>query len=278
MPDPTAASRHALFGQPVAQSLSPRIHAAFAEQIGIVLRYDAIESSAAQLPERLSRFAADGGRGANITLPLKQAVLALCTQLSARARLAGAVNTLIRVAHAWHGDNTDGVGLVRDLTQRHGIVLEGQRVLVLGAGGAARGVVPALLDAGITQLTVANRSLPRAQALQACWGHEPRLRITPWDTLHALQAPDILVDATAAGRDSAAMPPLSPRLIGHGTVAVSLNYGRASEGFLHWAEAHGCAACIDGLGMLVEQAAESFHLWHGVLPQTDPVLQALRSG
>ena len=143
--------RYAVFGQPVAHSLSPRIHAAFAAQTGILLQYGAIESGAEQLPQRLARFVADGGRGANITLPLKEAVLPLCARLSARARLAGAVNTLIHTDDGWRGDNTDGIGLVRDLTQRHGIALEGRRALILGAGGAARGVLPALLDGEATE-------------------------------------------------------------------------------------------------------------------------------
>ncbi len=269
--------RYAVFGQPVAHSLSPRIHAAFAAQTGIALHYEAIESDAAQLPQRLARFAADGGRGANITRPLKEAVLALCTQLSARARLAGAVNTLIHVDGGWHGDNTDGIGLVRDLTQRHGIALEGHRALMLGAGGAARGVLPALLDAGVGEVIVSNRTPGRAQALRGAWRDESRLRIQPWPDLDRLGKLDILIDATSAGRGSDAVADLPNSLIGKATVAVSLNYGAASHAFLHWASLHGTHACIDGLGMLVEQAAESFRLWHGRLPQTDTVYRHLRA-
>lgn len=269
--------RYAVFGQPVAHSLSPRIHAAFAAQTGILLQYEAIESGAAQLPQRLARFVADGGRGANITLPLKEAVLTLCTQLSARARLAGAVNTLIRVGDAWHGDNTDGIGLLRDLTQRHGIALEGRRALMLGAGGAARGVLPALLDAGVTEAIVSNRTPGRAQALQDARRDESRLRIQPWPDLDRLGKIDILIDATSAGRGSDAVAELPNSLIGKATVAVSLNYGAASHAFLRWASMLGATACIDGLGMLVEQAAESFRLWHGLLPQTDTVYRQLRA-
>ena len=276
LPDPSTP-RYAVFGQPVAHSLSPRIHAAFAAQTGVVLRYDAIETTAAELPGQLDHFVADGGLGANITLPLKEAVLPLCTQLSARARQAGAVNTLIRTADGWRGDNTDGIGLVRDLAARHGVALQGSRVLLLGAGGAARGVLPALLDAGVAAVIVGNRGSARAQALQQAWCDEPRVQWRPWSELARLYDLDVLVDATSAGRGPGATPDLPDSLIQAGTVAISLNYGASSHGFLQWACGHGARAGIDGLGMLVEQAAESFRLWHGVQPSTEPVYQALRA-
>lgn len=269
--------RYAVFGQPVAHSLSPRIHAAFAAQTGILLQYGAIESGAEQLPQRLARFIADGGRGANLTLPLKEAVLPLCSRLDPQARLAGAVNTLLLAADGWHGHNTDGIGLVRDLTQRHGVALERRGALILGAGGAARGVLPALLDAGLGEVIVSNRTHARAQALQHAWHDEPRLRIRPWPDLDRLGTFDILIDATSAGRGSDAVAELPNSLIGNATVAVSLNYGAASHAFLHWASMLGATTCVDGLGMLVEQAAESFRLWHGLLPQTNPVYRQLRA-
>ena len=150
-------SRYAVFGHPVAHSLSPAIHADFGKQTGIALDYTAIDAAPEEFTAALERFAADGGKGANVTLPLKEAAFALSASLSDRARVAGAVNTLVRNDGQWQGDNTDGAGLVRDLTERHGLDLRGRRVLLLGAGGAARGVAPALLEAGITEMVVVNR-------------------------------------------------------------------------------------------------------------------------
>ena len=157
-----SSHRYAVFGHPVAHSLSPRIHAAFAQQAGIALEYTAIDAAPHDFVAALDRFADDGGAGANVTLPLKEAAYALCSDTTERARRAGAVNTLIRNGDAWHGDNTDGVGLVRDLTERHGLDLRSRRTLLLGAGGAARGVAPALLDAGIGDLFIVNRTPARA--------------------------------------------------------------------------------------------------------------------
>ena len=266
---------HAVFGHPVAHSLSPRIHAAFGRQAGVALRYEAIDAEPAGFAAALAAFAARGGSGANVTLPLKEAAFALCADASARARRAGAVNTLLRHADGqWHGDNTDGSGLVRDLTERHGLDLRERRTLLLGAGGAARGVAPALLDAGIGELTIANRTGTRADALADALGDPARVHVRYLDDLAAQGEFDLVVNATSAARGGA-LPALPMALVGPRSAAVDLSYGEAAIPFLAWARAAGAQAAIDGLGMLVEQAAESFLLWHRVRPDTDAVYAEL---
>ena len=169
-----SSHRYAVFGHPVAHSLSPRIHAAFAQQAGIAREYTAIDAAPHDFVAALDRFADDSGAGANVTLPLKEAAFAICAQTTDRARRAGAVNTLTHNEGQWHGDNTDGAGLVRDLTGRHGLDLRARRALLLGAGGAARGVAPALLDAGISELIIVNRTAERADALADALGEPDR--------------------------------------------------------------------------------------------------------
>jgi shikimate dehydrogenase len=268
------SKRYAVFGSPVAHSQSPRIHAAFARKAGIAMEYTAIQAELAGFPQALEAFAAAGGAGANVTLPLKEAAFALCRDSSARARRAGAVNTLLRTADGWHGDNTDGAGLVRDLTERHGLDLRERRTLLLGAGGAARGVAPALLDAGIGALYVVNRTPQRADALADALADPARVHARYLDDLPALGEFDLIVNATSAGHGGA-VPALPHALAGRRTAAVDLSYGEAAIPFLAWARAAGCTHALDGLGMLVEQAAESFLLWHDVRPETDDVYRAL---
>ena len=271
-----STARYAVFGHPIAHSLSPQIHAAFARLRGISLEYTAIDATPDDFSAALERFAAAGGRGCNITLPLKEAAFALCAQVSDRARRAGAVNTLIRDGDGWRGDNTDGAGLVRDLTDRHGLDLRARRVLLIGAGGAARGVAPALLDAGIDELVVVNRTPERADALVDALGEPGRAHTRYWQDLRDLGDFELIVNATSAGRGPDGFSaPLS--LVNSRSVAVDLNYGEAAIAFLAWARAAGCLEAVDGLGMLVEQAAEAFELWHGVRPQTDEVYAGLRN-
>lgn len=272
-------SRYAVFGHPVAHSLSPRIHAAFARQTSIALEYTAIDATQDDFAAALEQFVASGGRGANVTLPLKETAFALCTSLGERARIAAAVNTLVLRDGQWHGDNTDGAGLVRDLTDRQGLDLRGRRALLLGAGGAARGVAPALLDAGVTDLIIVNRTPERADALADVLGDPGRAYSRYWDTLRDEGDFELIVNATSAARgDGYAYEfDLPFSLSNRRTLAVDLNYGEAAIPFLAWARAAECRDVVDGLGMLVEQAAESFALWHGVRPDTDPVFNALRT-
>ena len=269
-------SHFAVFGHPVSHSLSPRIHAAFGQQTGIALEYTAIEATAEGFPQALDAFVAKGGKGANVTLPLKEAAFALCSATSERARRAGAVNTLIRNDGQWHGDNTDGLGLVRDLTGRLGLDLRERRALLLGAGGSARGVAPALLDAGVSELIIANRTPERADALADVLGEPGRAHSRYWDDLVNEGDFALIINATSAARSGTTDFPLPFQLATPRTLAVDLNYGEAAIPFLAWARAAGCRDVVDGLGMLVEQAAAAFELWHGVRPDTAPVYAALR--
>ena len=271
-----SSHRYAVFGHPVAHSLSPRIHAAFAQQAGIALEYTAIDAAPHDFVAALDRFADDGGAGANVTLPLKEAAFAICAQTTDRARRAVAVNTLTRNDGQWHGDNTDGAGLVRDLTGRHGLDLRARRALLLGAGGAARGVAPALLDAGISELIIVNRTAERADALADALGEPDRAHSRYWRDLGDLGDFSLIVNATSASRQDQGAFTLPFHLATPRTLAVDLNYGEAAIPFLAWARAAGCHDAVDGLGMLVEQAAEAFEHWHGVRPDTDPVYAALR--
>ena len=264
----------AVFGHPVAHSLSPRIHAAFARQTGIALQYRAIDASADDFAAALASFAASGGTGANVTLPHKEAAYALCDHVSERARRAGAVNTLTRHADGWGGDNTDGVGLVCDLTERHALDLRSRRTLLLGAGGAAHGVAPALLDAGIGDLFIVNRSPEKADALADKLGMPGRVHTRYWNDLSRLGNFDFIVNATSAGRESLQMD-LPFAIAARRSLAVDLSYGEAATAFLAWARVAGCGLAIDGLGMLVEQAAESFAIWHGRRPDTDAIYAEL---
>jgi len=269
-------SRYALFGRSVSKSLSPLIHGAFARQTGIPMEYTAIDAEPEALGAALDAFAAGGGRGANITVPHKEAAFARCTQLSERARRAGAVNTLRLDEAQWYGDNTDGAGLIRDLTGRHGLDLRGRRTLLLGAGGAARGIAPALLDAGVRELVIVNRSPERADALADVLGEPARAHTRYWEDLANIGDFELVINATSAGRHDATPLSLPFALCSDMTAAVDLNYSEVAIPFLAWARTAGLRTIVDGLGMLVEQAAESFEVWHGVRPETDAVYALLR--
>ena len=275
-PSAGVTRRFAVFGQPIAHSLSPRIHAAFARALSIPLDYRAIEASVDTFVVELARFAADGGLGANFTLPLKPHAAQLCLDLSTRARRANSVNTLVRHGEGWHGDTTDGAGLLRDLTGRHQLDVRERRTLLLGAGGAARGVAFALLDAGIAELTIANRTPERADALADAIGMPERVHTRYWNDLGEWGSFDLVVNATAAGHGGAALQ-LPSSLLSSRTLCYDLSYGKAAFGFLAWARSVGAGHAIDGLGMLVEQAAEAFELWHGERPDTSAIHGELRA-
>jgi len=266
---------YALFGHPVAHSLSPRIHAAFAKQTGIDMQYIVIDAAPENFASALTAFAVGGGAGANITLPHKAAALALCHEVSARALRCGAVNTLTRKGNGWSGDNTDGAGLVRDLTGREQHDLRERRTLLIGAGGAAAGIAPALLDAGIGDLYIVNRTPERADALADALGMPGRVHTRYWKDLGTLGNFDFIINATSAARARESLQ-LPFALAYRNTLAVDLGYGDAAVDFLAWARGAKCQDAVDGLGMLVEQAAESFEIWHGVRPQTEPVYASLR--
>ncbi|MDR3390076.1 MAG: shikimate dehydrogenase [Rudaea sp.] len=270
-------AQFAVFGDPVSHSLSPRIHASFARQAGVELAYTAIWAPQESFAGTLAAFAARNGRGANVTLPLKQTAFALSGERSGFAERVGAVNTLTRLGDGrWRGDNTDGAGLVRDLTERHALDLRGRRGLVLGAGGAARAAVSALLDAGVTELVIVNRTPERADALADAVGEPERVHTRYWEDLGAIGNFELILNATSAGHDRAALD-LPLALVAPRALCYDLSYGAAAFPFLAWARAARAAQTLDGLGMLVEQAAESFAIWHGTRPETDNLYAELRA-
>ena len=261
--------RYAVFGHPIAHSKSPQIHAAFARQTGQDMTYEAILAPLDGFADSVAQFIAAGGRGANVTVPFKEEAFKLAGQLSPRAKRAGAVNTLV-FDDGILGDNTDGAGLVADLTRNLHCPLAGKRILLLGAGGAARGVIEPLLAQQPAALVIANRTVGRAEELAGLFGRGVRacgfdVADTPFD---------VVINATAASL-AGDLPPLSPRVFTPDTLAYDMMYGRDTP-FLDFARTHG-ARTADGLGMLVEQAAEAFHLWRGVRPDTAPVIAMLRT-
>ena len=268
-------AHYAVFGHPVAHSKSPVIHRAFAHQCGIALRYDAIDVAPGTLAQALSRFSGSGGVGANITLPLKAEAFAIARVHSERARRLGVANTVAWRGDHWIADYTGGEGLSRDTGERPRLDLRGRRVLLVGAGGAAQGVLPALLDAGVARITIANRNPERADKLSDWIGDPARVQTWYLDDLRRAGDFDAVFNATSAGQHDAALD-LPFTIANARTLAYDLSYGRAASAFLAWAKAAGCAYALDGLGMLVEQAAAAFEIWHGTRPETDPVFAALR--
>ena len=281
----TAVPRYGVVGHPVAHSRSPEIHAAFARQTGLAVDYRRVLAPLDAFAAAVARFAADGGRGLNVTVPFKLEARAACGErVTARARIAGAVNWLCFDAGGFAGDNTDGVGLVRDLERVlavGGRSLAGARLLLVGAGGAARGVVAPLLACDPASLVVVNRERARAEALVATFAppapsaSSPSLRVAGFDTLAAASF-DVVVNATSAGLAQASVP-LPATVFREAWLAYDLMYDVAPTRFLEDARRGGAAALVDGLGMLVEQAAESFFLWRGVRPETLPVIEAVRA-
>ncbi len=260
--------RYAVFGNPVSHSLSPRIHALFAAQTAQDMSYAAICAPLDGFAAAVAGFAEQGGRGANVTLPFKEAAFRLADDRTPRAEAAGAVNTLSFAQGRIIGDNTDGVGLVRDITANIGMVLGGSRILVLGAGGAARGVIPPLLALQPAAIFIANRTAAKALRLAADFHVDGG----GFEAL-ADRAFDLVINATSAGLAGAVLPAPSS-VFAPGALAYEMLYGRQTP-FMQAAHDAG-ARVADGLGMLVEQAAEAFFVWRGVRPETAPVLDAVR--
>ncbi len=268
--------RYAVMGNPVAHSKSPQIHAAFARQTGQRMVYEAIQVDEGGLPQAVGNFQASGGKGLNITVPFKREAWALADERSARAEEAGAVNTLMfRPDGTIYGDNTDGIGLVRDLTDNHGLGIAGRRLLLLGAGGAVRGVLGPLLAQHPAQVVIANRTVYRAEELAAEFAGAVAIDACGFDDL-AGQRFDLIINGTAASLQGSALP-LPDGILAEGGWCYDMMYGAELTPFLRWARRQGAARWSDGLGMLVEQAAESFYLWRGVRPDTAPVILMLRA-
>ena len=274
------SDRYAVIGNPIAHSRSPFIHARFAAQTGQDLVYDRLLAPLDGFAAAVQAFVESGGCGLNVTVPFKEQAFALAGRRSPRVEAAGAANTLSFDSNGWTAENTDGIGLVRDLTARHGVALAGQRVVVLGAGGAASGVVLPLLETGVRDVLIVNRTAARAVALASrlagAAGPQTAVVGRGLDGLDAESAAGaMLINATSAGLSDARLP-IADEVFAAAAFAYDMVYGARPTAFLAQAAALGCPRQADGLGMLVEQAAESFRLWRGVAPQTDPVYRQLR--
>jgi shikimate dehydrogenase len=271
---------YAVLGNPVAHSRSPAIHAAFAAQTGQALSYDRLLSPLDAFAATVLGFAQAGARGANVTVPFKLEAFSLAGHRTPRAELAQAANTLrfdTAAPGGWLADNTDGIGLVRDITANAGVPLKGQRVLLLGAGGASAGVLGPLIEAGPAEVVMANRTVDKARAIVArhqalADAHGVRLLACGLDEVG--QGFDVFINGTATSLGGQGVP-VPASVLRPGSLALDMMYGAGARPFLDWARAHG-ATGRDGLGMLVEQAAEAFTLWRGVRPDTAPVLAQLR--
>lgn len=285
--------RYAVIGNPVAHSRSPSIHARFARQTGHDIEYGRLLAPLDGFVEAVRRFRDQGGRGLNVTLPFKLEAFAWAGRRSARAQAAGAVNTLrFDDDGAAFGDNTDGAGLVRDVQSRLGMSLAGRSVLVLGAGGAARGALGPLLDAGVGRLVIANRTPAKAislveafakaqqaggaQADASTSGSPPRARPRACEFGSLDAGFDLIVNATSTGLSGARLP-VADAVFAAAALAYDMFYAPRDTAFMAQALGAGCPRACDGLGMLVEQAAESFLVWRGVRPLTGPVYEALRA-
>ena len=267
--------RYAVFGNPIGHSKSPQIHQAFATQTQQDLNYEALLAPVDAFAESFQQFLQDQGRGCNITVPFKKDAFELADQLTDRAQRAGAVNTLWQDAEGVvHGDTTDGVGLVRDLTDNQQLDLEGKRILILGAGGAVRGVIEPILAKKPSQLVIANRTVSKAEQLADLFAEFGAISGCGFTDLVG-QEFDLVINGTAASL-AGELPPLPDGLLAEGAACYDMMYSKDATVFNTWALEHGAVKAIDGLGMLVEQAAESFKIWRGVQPETQAVMDHLR--
>ncbi len=266
--------RYAVIGHPVDHSRSPLIHMLFARQTQQRLTYELIDAEPQDFETAVRGFAAAGGKGANVTVPHKEAAFTLVDERSEAASAAGAVNTISFVAGRLRGDNTDGVGLIRDLTANQHVTLAGRRMLVLGAGGAARGIVGPLLASRPAELVIANRTKARAEDLVAQFKSPAGVSTVAFEELADLAPFDVLLNATSAGLKGE-RPPFPGTLVGPDSVCYDLVYSVHDTPFVAWARENGAARALQGWGMLVEQAAESFFIWRGVRPDTRPILKQL---
>jgi shikimate dehydrogenase len=271
-----AAARYAVVGNPISHSLSPRIHARFAEQTGQALDYQAIELAVDGFQSGVRDLQRQGYAGLNVTVPFKRDAWAICDRRSRLAEDAGAVNTLsLRADGGISGDNTDGTGLVRDLETNLRCALADKRILLLGAGGAARGVIGPLLDLAPRSLVITNRTPARAVELARIFAGRGEIHAAGFDDLGNAHF-DLVINATAAGL-AGELPPLTASCIDAGTVCYDMMYDLAAPtAFVAWARSRGAALACDGLGMLVEQAAEAFFIWRGVRPNSTDVIAMLR--
>jgi shikimate dehydrogenase len=266
--------RYGVIGHPIAHSKSPVIHAQFARETGEDISYAAYDIAPIDLEAKVQGLVAGGLRGFNVTVPHKQRMAELVDSLEPQAELAGAVNTVnVQADGSMSGDNTDGTGLVRDLVRNLEIELAGTEILVLGAGGATCGIVPALLEAEPARLLIANRTPEKAEALSLRFSDLGDVTACSFDELGGISF-DLVINATSAGLQGE-VPPFPESIVGRGTVCYDLSYAMHDTPFVAWARPLGARDVHQGWGMLVEQAAESFRIWRGVRPDTAPVLRRL---
>jgi shikimate dehydrogenase len=271
--DKSVPDRYGLVGHPVEHSRSPLIHTVFARQTRQRLTYELIDAKPAAFETAVRGFGAAGGKGLNVTVPHKEAAFALCDEKSSAAQAAGAVNTISIADGRLRGDNTDGIGFIRDVTVNLRQTLAGRRIVILGAGGAARGIVGPLLAEQPAELTLANRTKERADQVVAQFA-AGGLTARTFAELEELPPMDVIVNATSAGLKGET-PPFPASLIGPQTFCYDLVYGSSATPFVAWAKSHGARRAVQGWGMLVEQAAESFAIWRGVRPDTKALLKQL---
>lgn len=271
----TTIDRYGVMGYPVSHSRSPVIHRLFALQTRQEIQYELLQVAPDNLETAVRQFQRTGGKGLNITVPHKTEVVKLCDQLSERASTAGAANTLSFRNGEIHGDNTDGFGLLRDLVINHGVTLEGANVLILGAGGATRGIVGPLLEMQPSMVRIANRTIDKAEALVGHFSRYGRIAACRFNAVPVTKKYDLVINATSAAFKGEA-PPYPDAAVSAETFCYDLSYGLTPTPFSGWAREHGAAKSIMGWGMLVEQAAESFYIWRGVRPETAPVLKQMK--
>ena len=272
----TEFDRYAVVGYPVKHSRSPFIHGMFAKQTGQKMRYLLMEVAPENLATEVPRFFAEGGKGLNITVPHKEAIIPLLKYRTPRAEFAGAVNTVLQMQDgALMGDNTDGVGLLNDLRNNLQFDLKDKRILMLGAGGAARGVIAPLLQQHLEELVIANRNVERATQLVNEFNSLGTISAVGFSELKP-QPFDLIINATSASLQGE-MPQLQDSIVGANTLCYDMAYGKDDTVFTLWGRQRGAAQAVQGWGMLVEQAAEAFFLWRGVRPDTVPVLLALQN-
>lgn len=265
--------RFAVFGNPIAHSKSPQIHQAFAKQFGIELAYEKLRVETDDFIEAMDLFFSNGV-GCNITVPFKEQAYQYADTLSAEAKAAGAVNTLFKTGKGIYGHNTDGIGLINDLTQNHGIQLSNKKVLIAGAGGAAKGVVMPLLQQGVNSITITNRTVDKAAAVVRSFANESCLSVCGYADLVTKGSYDLIINATSASLSGNVLP-LPVSVFSARGLAYDMFYADKPTAFMELAKSNGMTA-IDGLGMLVEQAAAAFALWHRLTPQTRAVITQLR--
>ncbi|OJS98707.1 shikimate dehydrogenase [Marinobacter nauticus] len=269
---------YAVVGNPISHSKSPRIHSLFACQTGEPVEYTAIQAPIDEFSGTVRHFFERGGKGLNVTVPFKEQAWTLADHRTPRAEKAGAANTLfLDQENELVADNTDGVGIVRDLQNNHGVALNGLKVLVLGAGGAVRGVIGPILAEQPAELTIANRTVAKAEALVRLFAKDAGATVLSACGFEAPDQPfDLIINGTSASLQGD-LPPVSANVIGPATVVYDMMYSLQTTTFNQWALDHGAHRVHDGLGMLVEQAAESFFVWRGVRPETAPVIEELRT-